>query len=119
MNYAFLLDPGKYGISYVQVKVAKSISDVGYFRATRKELFDSDSPRGGTFEVRAGEVVYIGHFGLDCTGQPILWRFYIENEKDFQEFVDRYRTHYPYVDLNNVKYRLFKTTLFGTDFHLP
>ena len=48
-----------------------------------------------------------------------MWRFYVENRKDFQEYVDRYRTYYPYLDLNNVQYRLFKTTMFGTDYNLP
>lgn len=118
INYAFLLEPGTYAVSHAKVKVAKSISDVGYYTATRSELFKSDTPKGGTFEVAAGQVVYIGHFGLDCTNQPIMWRFYIENMKDFQTYVGSYKPHYPYLDLSNVQYRLFKTKMFGKDFSL-
>lgn len=117
-NYAFLLDPGSYALTYTKVKVAKSISDVGYFTATRKELFEANTPKGGTFEVEADEVVYLGHFGLDCASQPMMWRFYVETKKDFHAFVKSYQSHYPYLDLTNVQYRLFKTKLFGRDFSL-
>ncbi|MCA9471969.1 MAG: hypothetical protein KC594_07895 [Nitrospira sp.] len=118
INYAFLLDPGTYAISHVNVKVAKSIVNVGYLKASRRELFDSDVPKGGTFEIRPGEVVYIGHFGLDCANQPMLWRFYLEDKKDFEAYVSSYKTHYPYLALDAVQYRLFKTQMFGTDFSL-
>jgi len=118
INFAFLLEPGEYAISYSKVKVAKSISEVGYFTATRSVLLGSDTPQGGTFEVAAGEVVYIGHFGLDCSYPPMMWRYYSENIGSFQKYVDSYKPHYPYLDLSNVQYRLFKTKMFGHDFTL-
>jgi hypothetical protein len=119
MNYAFPVKPGKYALSYVQIKVAKSVSDVGYLKTARSVLLEGGNSKGGTFDVAAGEVVYIGHFGLDCAHAPILWRYYTEDRKDFGEFYESYRLHYPYLDLNNVQYRLFKTKEFGYDFNLP
>ncbi len=118
MNYAFLLEPGTYAISYTKVKIARSVSDVGYYTAVRSDLFESGNPKGGTFELSAGEVVYIGHFGLDCTLQPMMWRYYAENKDSFQEFVESYKPHYPFLKLDSVRYRLFKTKEFGHDFSL-
>ena len=118
INFAFLLKPGEYAISHIKLKVAKSISDVAYFKAKRSTLFDGDNPKGGTFHVAAGEVVYIGHFALECGQQPLLWRTYLEDGENFQKFVDSYKPHYPYLDLSKVEFRLFKTKMFGYDFEL-
>ena len=65
--YSSMLEPGTYAISRVKIKVAQSMSNIGYLTLDRSTLFKSNTPVGGEFNVSAGEVVYIGHFGLDCT----------------------------------------------------
>jgi hypothetical protein len=119
MNYAFALEPGTYGISYISIKVARSMSDVGYINANRSALMEGPLSKGGSFTVIAGETVYIGHFALDCAYGPALWRFYLEDREGFEGYVDEYKAAYPYLDLNDVKYRLFTTQEFGHDFALP
>ena len=118
INYTFLLKPGTYAISYTSVKVAKSVNGVGYLTAHRSTLVEAGAPKGGTFDVKAGEVVYIGYFALDCTNKPMAWRYYIEEKNDFIEYIKGYETHYPSLNLGNVQYRLFKTKEFGHEFSL-
>jgi hypothetical protein len=119
LNYAFLLEPGTYGISSISIKVARAMSDVGYINANRSALMEGPKSKGGTFSVNAGETVYIGHFALDCAYGPTLWRFYLEDREGFNSYVDEYKAAYPYLDLDDVKYRLFTTKEFGHDFALP
>jgi len=119
LNYAFLIEPGTYGVSYINIKVARSMSDVGYITTTRSALMDSTASKGGTFSVGAGEAVYIGHFALDCAYGPTLWRFYLEDREEFESYVNEYKMAYPYIEVGNVKYRLFSTKEFGHDFTLP
>ncbi len=118
MNLAYMLEPGTYAISYINIKVASSVSDVGYITAKRSTLLDSSMPKGGTFTVIAGESVYIGHFGLDCAYGPTLWRFYAEDRNSFNDFVAGYSSYYPYLSLGIVSYRLFSTKDFGHEFTL-
>lgn len=117
-NYALLVEPGQYGISHVKIKIAESMNQVRYLGAYRSRLFRDGKPLGGTFEVAAGEVVYIGHFGLDCAQEPILWRYYLENRRDFNDYLAGYRREYPYLKLDDVRYRLFSTDEFGYEFRL-
>ncbi len=119
LNYAFLLEPGTYGISYISIKVARSMSDVGYINANRSSLIEGSASKGGSFTINAGETVYIGHFALDCAYGPTLWRFYLEDREGFDSYVNEYKVAYPFLDLNDVKYRLFTTKEFGHDFALP
>lgn len=72
MNYAFLVEPGEYLLSAFSVRVAKSVSKVGYFKAERGELVSAGTSKGGSFTVSVGEIVYIGHFALDCFQNPVL-----------------------------------------------
>jgi hypothetical protein len=111
ISYAFLLDPGKYALSHTKVKAARSASDVGHFTADRSLLL-KDGESHGRFHVDAGETVYIGSFFLDCYQQPQLWRYYTIKE-EFPGQVDKYKKAYPFLDLNNVIYRLFETDVFG------
>lgn len=115
MNYAYLLPPGTYAISYINIKVARSMSDVGYITANRSSLVKND---GGSFTVGAGENVYIGHFGIDCAYGPSLWRYYSEDQSSFNELVSSYKANYPYLSLENVSYRLFSSKDFGHEFKL-
>jgi len=114
INYAFQLAPGEYAISYIQIKVARSVNDVGYLNISRSDLL----PDKGSFTVSGSEVVYIGHFHIDCAASPILWRYYIETDDEFQSYVKSFKKHYPFLDTENVQYRLFKTRSFGRNFQL-
>jgi hypothetical protein len=118
MLYVFMLQPGNYAISHIKIKVANSISDVGYLTANRSNLFNGSSPTGGTFDISAGEVVYIGHFGLDCTYQPTLWRYYKKDKEMFSQLIETLQSYIPYVNWSDVQYRLFETEPFGQDFTL-
>ena len=76
-------------------------------------MFENGKPVGGTFEVKAGEIVYIGDFGLDCAGdQPIPWRYYIQKE-DFGRYVAQLKKEYKFITDKQVIYRLFQTNKFG------
>jgi len=119
LPYAYIVDPGTYAISGFDVKVAKSQWDVGHIAATKDQLFENDNPIGGTFEVSANEVVYIGHFGLDCTQETIPWRYYLEDRPAFDNLVSGFRHEFPFAASLRVRYRLFATTMFGQPFALP
>jgi hypothetical protein len=119
LNYGFLLPPGQYALSGFRIKVARSVSDVGYLTAKRSDLIKAGKAEGGTFTVAAGEIVYIGNFFLDCLNGPVLWRYYSEGKKGFEAQVAEYRAKYAFTELARFKYRLFKSTLFGTDYELP
>ena len=98
-------------LSGFKIKVAKSVSDVGYFTATRSLLL-KDGPEGaGTFKVAAGETAYIGHFSLDCAVSPILWRYYLF--PDDLKASTTYKKKYPYLDMSSVSYRPLSTKNFG------
>lgn len=112
-NFAYLVEPGEYGLSYFQIKVAESVSEVGYRFASRSLLLNNEGSKAGSFHIKAGEAVYIGHFGLDCAQQPIPWRYYLEDAEAFQKYVASFKKHYPYLELGAVQYRLFETREFG------
>lgn len=117
-NHVFLLEPGVYGISYFSIKAAKSMLDIGYINANRKQLIENGKSIGGSFSVNPGEVVYIGHFALDCAYSPIPWRYYIEGEASFNNYVSEFKSLHPYLNLEKVNYRLFSTKEFGQDYEL-
>lgn len=119
LNYAFILPPGEYALSGVSIKVARSVSDVGYLNAKRSDLIRDGKPEGGSFTVAAGEIVFIGNFFLDCQTGPMLWRYYPESKEDFQKQVAEYRAKFPFLEAERFRYRLFKSKYFGTDYELP
>jgi len=108
--YALLIEPGEYALTGFDVKVARSMSDISH------AVWDDQY--GGSFSVTAGEFVYIGHFGLDCTVEPIPWRYYIEGEDEFKRYIEGFREQFPFVGDTTVEFRLFETTLFGTEYSL-
>lgn len=118
-NYAFQVDPGDYGLSRLEIKVAKSLSDVGFFRVPRSKFLSDGKSLGGTFAVNAGEAVYLGHFYLDCHQQPILWRYYPEGREGFNGYLVSLKKIYPVLDIEKVVFRLFQTKEFGQDYKLP
>ncbi len=117
-NYTLIIIPGEYALSEFDVKVAKSSSDVGHLKAGASKLFKEGKPIGGTFTVGPGEIVYIGHFTLDCTKEPILWRFYIEGRKEFERYVSGFNKEFPFVKDETVIFRLFSTNMFGEAYSL-
>jgi hypothetical protein len=118
-DYVFLVEPGEYALSFCSIKVARSESDVGFLRFGRRQLISDGKAQGGSFTVAAGETVYIGNFSLNCTGQPTLWRFYEEGRKKFIEKMAVVRRKYPFVEVDKVQFRLFRTKIFGNPYELP
>lgn len=115
---ALLIEPGEYALSAFDVKVAHSSTKVGHLKAGESQLFKEGKPIGGTFSVQAGEIVYIGHFGLDCAKEPIPWRFYIEGKSEFEAYAKGFHDEFPFTKSVPVQFRLFSTTMFGQEYIL-
>jgi len=118
INYAYSLEPGEYAISAFSIKAAKSTSSVGFFTAQRDTLYSDGKPVGGTFTVLPSKAVFIGNFYLDCTYSPTLWRYHPKGKDAFGTQIKEYAARFPYLDLSNVQFRLFKTKEFGHDYQL-
>ena len=116
--YAYIIKPGTYALTGFDVKVARSTTDVGHFKGTKDQLFAGGAPVGGAFTVHPGEAVYIGHIGLDCSQQPIPWRYYIEGRADFDRYVSGFRERFPFVEDVPVRFRLLETSSFGQPYAL-
>src|SRR5688500_11242545 len=119
INYVLALDPGEYALATFAVKVASSATDVQIASVGRARLFEGGRPIGGTFLVHAGELVYIGHFGLDCYKEPTIWRYYMEGREAFDHYKRVIKTQYPFLDVDAMRFRLFKTAHLGRDYALP
>lgn len=118
LPYAFIIQPGEYVLTGFDVKVARSVSDVAHIKGSKDNLIKDGKPVGGTFTVNPGEIVYVGHFGLDCGAEPFLWRNYIDGRGDFERYVDGFREKFPFVKHVPVQFRLFSTQLFGNPYTL-
>jgi hypothetical protein len=118
VNYALLVEPGKYVLSGFKMKVARSVSDIGYWIAKRSDLIKDGTVQGGTFTINAGETIYIGNFFLDCFQHPQPWRYYTEGAEDFRKHLAQYKDKYPFLDIDHVTYRLFETTKLGEPYSL-
>jgi len=118
LNYAYSLEPGEYAVSTISIKVADSISKVGFLTAKRDKLYSEGVPVGGTFVVKPGEAVFIGNFFLDCAYGPTLWRYHSDGKEAFDAQVREYKKRFPFLELDNVQFRLFKTKEFGNDYEL-
>jgi len=116
--YALLVPPGKYVLTGYDVKVAMSSSEVIHLRGDETQLVRNGEPLGGVFTIAAGEVVYIGHIGLDCAREPTPWRYYIESHDEFDRYVAGFRKHFPFLASTPVMYRLMTTKLFGQDYSI-
>ena len=102
-SYAIIVNPGEYRLTGYDIKIARSSKEVSHIKGEGE----------GTFEVKAGEIVYIGDFGLDCVGdKPLLWRYYIKTE-DFERYIVQFKKKYRFVGDKPVIYRLFQTNMFG------
>jgi hypothetical protein len=111
-TYTIIVNPGEYSLTGFDIKIARSASDVRHIKVKDKDLFENGKPTGGSFNVNAGEVVYIGDFGLDCANEPIPWRYYIQKE-DFERYVAGLKKKYKFLADKQIVYRLFKTNKFG------
>lgn len=118
LPYAFVIQPGEYALTAFDVKVARSISDVAHIIGSKDNLIKDGKPLGGTFTVNPGEVVYVGHFGLDCGAEPFLWRSYINGREDFESYIGGFRAKFPFAKQVPAQFRLFSTQLFGRPFAL-
>ena len=118
LPYAFVIQPGEYVLTAFDVKVARSVTDVAHINGSKDNLIKDGKPVGGTFTVNPGEIVYVGHFGLDCGAEPFLWRSYIDGREDFEKYIGGFREKYPFVKKAAAQYRLFSTQLFGNPFAL-
>jgi hypothetical protein len=119
INYVLALDPGEYALATFAVKVVSSVTDVKIANVGRTRLFEGGRPIGGTFTVHPGELVYIGHFGLDCYKEPTIWRYYMEGREAFDHYKRVIKTQYPFLDVEAMRFRLFRTAHLGRDYVLP
>jgi hypothetical protein len=117
--YVVLLDPGEYALAGFRFKVAASVRDVRVAEVGPAELIVGGKPVGGSFTVGAGEAVYIGHFGVDCNGEPTPWRFYVEGKDAFADYVNGFHKRYPFAKNVPVTFRLFQTERLGQPYELP
>jgi hypothetical protein len=118
LNYAILLEPGEYVLTGVDIKVARSVSEVSHAILKRSQLWKEEKAVGGTFKVAAGETVYIGNFFLDCYQEPQPWRYYTEGKRAFKSHLKEYKRAYSFLDTDAVVYRLFETTSMGRPYEL-
>lgn len=118
LPYAFIVQPGEYVLTDFDVKVARSAKDLTHIKGSKDNLIKDGKPVGGTFTVNPGEIVYVGHFGLDCGAEPFLWRYYIESREEFEKYIDGFREKFPFVKHVPVQYRLFSTEFLGRPFTL-
>ncbi|MCC6139401.1 MAG: hypothetical protein IT389_02155 [Nitrospira sp.] len=118
LPYAFVIQPGEYVLTGFDVKIARSVTDVGHIKGSKDNLIKDGKPVGGTFTVNPGEIVYVGHFGLDCGAEPFLWRSYIQDRENFERYIAGFRIKFPFVAQVPVHYRLFSTELLGRPFAL-
>lgn len=118
VNYVLAVDPGEYALTDFTIKAASSVADVKIGRVGRSKLFDGEKPVGGTFHVKAGELVYIGHFGLDCYKEPLIWRYYVEGREGFENYKKSIKRQYSFLDVDEMQFQLLRTSVFGRDYEL-
>ena len=118
LPYALVVQPGEYALTAFDVKIARSMTDVMHIKGSKGNLIKDGTPVGGSFTVNPGEIIYVGHFGLDCGAEPFLWRYYIDGREDFEKYVRGFRQKYPFVKNVPVQFRLFSTQPFGKAFSL-
>ena len=117
--YAFVIEPGEYALSGVRMKLALSAYGVTVADADPSKLIVNGQAMGGSFTVAAGEIVYIGHFGMECSGEPTPWRYYVVGRQEFDSYAEGFHKRFPFVKETPVVFRLFKTDSFGQAYDLP
>ena len=117
-HYAFVLDAGEYALSGFDVKLARSVTDIVHSRGEPGRLIVDGKALGGSFLVAPSEITYIGHFTIDCGGEPMLWRNYIDGRDEFDRYAMGFHKRYPFTKDIPVTYRLFATDTFGKPYNL-
>ena len=117
--YAVYLDPGEYALSGFRFKIANSVTDIQVAEPGPADLIVEGKPMAGSFTVGAGEAVYIGHFGVDCNGEPTPWRYHLDGSKEFAGYVDGFHKHFGFMKDAMITFRLFKTESIGQPYELP
>lgn len=117
-RYALMVPPGEYALSGFRFKVASAVSSYTIHEPDASKLIANGRPKAGSFRVGAGEIVYIGHFGVDCNGEPSPWRFYIEGEEQFRQYAENFHREFPFTRSVPMTYRLFDTNVFGRQYAL-
>lgn len=118
LPYAYVVQPGEYVLTSFDVKVARSRAHVAHIAGAKDSLVKDGKAIGGTFTVDPGEIVYVGHFGLDCGAEPFLWRYHLDGREEFEKYVEGFRQEYPFVKQVPVRFRLFSTQLLGRPYQL-
>lgn len=118
LPYTLVVQPGEYVLTAFDVKIARSVTDVAHIMGSKDNLIKDGKSVGGSFTVSPGEIVYIGHFGLDCGAEPFLWRYYIDSREEFEKYIEGFRQKFPFVKNVPVQFRLFSTQLLGNPFSL-
>lgn len=118
LPYAYVVQPGDYTLTAFDVKVARTRTEVAHIQGSQDDLIKDGKSVAGSFTVNQGEIVYVGHFGLDCSAEPFLWRYYVEGRAEFERYVAGFRETYPFVKQVPVHFRLFSTQLFGNPYSL-
>lgn len=113
VNYVLAVEPGVYALTHYAIEVGSSTFSAKVGTAGRAALIKDGAAVGGTFDVRQGELVYIGHFGLTCNGEPSIWRDYPEDPAAFDQYKRAIKRRYDLMDVDAIQFRPFKTTLFG------
>lgn len=119
ITLAVLVDPGTYALSEFKVRTARSIGDVGYWAATSDELVRDGKAVAGTFTIGRGEIIYIGHFSLDCNKEVLPRRYHLQDRQEFEKYVMGLHSVYPFIGDAPVEFRLFETRRLGKPFYLP
>jgi hypothetical protein len=119
VNFAYIVEPGEYLFSSYKIKAAKSMTQVGYFSGDRGSLVSDGKSKAGSFTVAPGEIVYIGHFALDCAKAPMPWRYYPEDKQAFAKYLEAVARDFPGLPVEKAKFRLLETTVIGAPFTLP
>ena len=118
VHYAFIVEPGEYQLSAFKLKVAKSIANIAYMKGDRSTLLVGGKSKAGSFTAVAGEIVYVGHFAVDCGGVPMPWRFYPEDRLGFDHYLKNFAAEFPGLPVEKAKFRLFQTETMGKPFSL-
>lgn len=118
LPYAYVVQPGEYQLTAFDVKVARSTTNTMHINGTKDNLIKEGKSVGGAFTVNPGEIVYIGHFGLDCGAEPFLWRYYIDGRLEFESYIEGFRKKYPFIKNVPAQFRLFSTQVFGGPYAL-
>lgn len=116
--YELIVDPGVYALSGFRVRVAKSKSDIGYLQVDEGHLIKNGKAIGGNFTANKGEILYLGHIGLDCSLEPIPWRYYVEGKDQFEGYATELLEYFPYLKGRKLLFRLLETTKFGQPYSL-